>query len=324
MDLMKALQERAAKKCPRIIFPEASDRRIVDAAVEAARLGVARPILVGSSAAIGALGVDLGGIPIVDPAVSAEKIGAFAERYSEEVGLSTKSMLRRLPDPLNFAATMLRAGEADGMVAGFTYGTEAVVMASQIFVGLSEGVQLPSSFFVMDVPAWSGGEDGLIVFADCAVAVNPTSQELASIALSTAASVRTLLGWEPRIAMISFSTKGSATHPDVDKVVEAYRVAKEAEPTLCIDGELQVDSAIVPAVSDKKIKGESVLKGRANVLIFPDLDAANAAYKLVQRLAGAAAYGPVLQGFTKPVSDLSKGATFEDIVGATTIVAAHA
>jgi phosphate acetyltransferase len=209
------------------------------------------------------------------------------------------------------------------MVAGLVHATEKVILSSEMYVGLNPGVEIPSSYFVMDVPDWQGGEDGLIVFADCAVVVNPSSSELAGIALSSAASARALLGWEPRVAMISFSTKGSGTHPDVDKVVEALTIAREADPGLLIDGELQVDSAVVPVVSERKIKGENILKGRANILIFPDLDAGNAAYKLVQRLAGAAAYGPILQGFTKPVSDLSRGATVDDIVGATTIVAAQ-
>ncbi|TFH39980.1 MAG: hypothetical protein E4H01_17350 [Lysobacterales bacterium] len=231
--------------------------------------------------------------------------------------------MRQLSEPLNFAAMMLRAGDADGMVAGLLHSTEDVILASEMFVGLADGIDIPSSYFVMDIPNWKGGEDGLIVFADCAVVTNPTSQELAGIALSSAASARNLLGWEPRVAMISFSTKGSGTHPDVDKVVEALALVRKTNPGLCIDGELQVDSAVVPSVAEKKIKGENVLKGRANILVFPDLDAGNAAYKLVQRMAGAAAYGPVLQGFAKPVSDLSRGATVDDILGAITIIAAQ-
>lgn len=323
MDLMKALRERAAEKHARVVFPEAAERKIVEAALEVRRLGIAEPILVGDAEAIAALGFDLKGIRVVDPSAAAEAIDAWAEAYSAEEGLPKRAVARQLGEPLNFAAMMVRSGDADGMVAGLVHETEEVVLSAEMYVGLAEGVVAPSSYFVMDVPGWEGGEGGLIVFADCAVTVNPTSEELAGIATCTASSVRALLGWEPRVAMISFSTKGSATHADVDKVTEALRIAKEIDPALRIDGELQVDSAIVPSVSAKKIKGENVLGGTANVLVFPDLDAGNAAYKLVQRLAGAAAYGPILQGFAKPVSDLSRGATVEDVVGATTIVAAQ-
>ncbi|MEW6405996.1 MAG: phosphate acyltransferase [Chloroflexota bacterium] len=323
MDLMKSLHERAARKRPKVVFPEAGDRKIVEAALKAKSLGIAEPILVGDPGQIATFSLDLGDTQVINPAASADAINAYAEAYAEAEGMPKSAIVRQLSDPLNFAAMMLRAGDADGMVAGLVHSTEDVILSSEMYVGLAEGVDIPSSYFVMDVPNWKGGEDGLIVFADCAVVTNPTSQELAGIALSSAASARALLGWEPRVAMISFSTKGSATHADVDKVIEAVGIARKADPGLCIDGELQVDSAVVPSVSEKKIRGENILKGTANVLIFPDLDAANAAYKLVQRLAGAAAYGPVLQGFAKPVSDLSRGATVDDIVGATTIVAAQ-
>lgn len=323
MDLMGSLRERAAHRHTRIVFPEAQERAVVEAALELRRLGIAEPVLVGDAEEIRALGLDLGGLQIVDPAASADTLDAYAEAFAAEEGLPKRAVARQLAEPLNFSAMMVRSGDADGIVAGLVHETEEVVLAAEMYVGLGDGVVVPSSFFVMDVPGWSGGEDGLIVFADCAVAVNPTSEELAGIAISTAASVRALLGWEPRVAMISFSTRGSASHADVDKVTEALRIAREIDPTLRIDGELQIDSAIVPSVSARKIKGENVLEGSANVLVFPDLDAGNAAYKLVQRLAGAAAYGPILQGFSKPVSDLSRGATIEDIVGAATIVAAQ-
>lgn len=323
MDLMKILQERAGRKHPKVVFPEASDSKIVEAALKAKAFGIAEPILVGDPVEITAFGFDLENIQVVNPAASTEAINAYAESYAEAEGFPKSAVVRQLSEPLNFAAMMLRAGDADGMVAGLLHSTEDVILASEMFVGLADGIDIPSSYFVMDIPNWKGGEDGLIVFADCAVVTNPTSQELAGIALSSAASARNLLGWEPRVAMISFSTKGSGTHPDVDKVVEALALVRKTNPGLCIDGELQVDSAVVPSVAEKKIKGENVLKGRANILVFPDLDAGNAAYKLVQRMAGAAAYGPVLQGFAKPVSDLSRGATVDDILGAITIIAAQ-
>lgn len=319
---METLRQKAAKKCPRVVFPEASEPKIVEAALEAQRLGIAQPILVGNPEHISAFGL-LGDVRIVDLAASEQVIQAYAQAYEERDGLPARAIARQLSDPLNFAAMMVRCGDADAMVAGLLYETDAVVMSSQMYVGLAAGVTVPSSYFVMDVPGWSGGESGIIVFADCAVVVNPSSSELADIALSSAASARALLGWVPRVAMISFSTKGSGKHPDAGKVISALEIAREADPSLLIDGELQVDAALVPEVSKKKIKGENILEGRANVLVFPDLDAGNAAYKLVQRLAGAAAYGPVLQGLAKPVSDLSRAATLDDIVGATTIVAAQ-
>lgn len=323
MDLIKNLQIKAAQKQPKVVFPEADDPKILAAAVQGRDLGIAKSILVGDPKVIAALGVDVGGLPIVDPSASEDRIKDFAAAWSQREGYPQKTTERLLQDPLNFAAMLVGSGYADAMVAGLNHATEDVILSSQMFVGLARGVDTPSSFFVMDVPNWKGGEEGLIVFADCAVVPNPSVEELAGIALSSAASARALLGWEPRVAMISFSTRGSASHSDVDKVTQALAIVKKADPNLCVDGELQVDSAVVPAVSAKKIKGDNPLGGRANVLVFPDLDAGNAGYKLVQRLAGAAAYGPVLQGFAHPVSDLSRGATVEDIVGAITMVAAQ-
>jgi phosphate acetyltransferase len=320
--LMEALRQKAARTRPRIVFPEGSDPKIIEASREALRLGIARPILLGDRKRMLPL-VGRDDLQVIDPEEGEETVQAYAEVFERQEGLPAKAIARQLRDPLNFAAMMVRCGDAEAMVAGLVHETEAVVLSSQMYIGLAIGAIVPSSFMVMDVPGWRGGEDGLILFADCALSANPTSAELASIALSSAASARALLGWVPRVAMISFSTKGSGKHPDVDKVVKALDIAREADPNLLIDGELQVDSAVVPEVSEKKIKGENILHGRANVLVFPDLDAANAAYKLVQRLAGAAAYGPVLQGLARPVSDLSRGATVRDIVGAITLVAAQ-
>ena len=324
MDLIESLQAKAAETQARVVYPEAEDGRIAAAAARVVQLGIAKPILVGDQQAILDLGVDTDGMTIVDPAASPERIKEYAASYCAREGFPQSAAERMLQeDTLHFAAMMVAEGDADAMVAGLTHATEDVILSSQMFIGLCDGVETPSSFFVMDVPGWQGGENGLIVFADCAVVTNPTSEELAGIALSSAASVRALLGWEPRIAFISFSTKGSAMHPDVDKVVLALEKVRTADPDLCVDGELQVDAAVVPAVAEKKIKDGSPVGGRANILVFPDLDAGNSGYKLVQRLAGAAAYGPVLQGFSSPVSDLSRGATLEDIVGATTMVAAQ-
>lgn len=323
VDLISELQPRAMARKPRIVFPEGDDPRIVDAAVAARRLGVAQPVLVGDPDRIRASSLDLSGIEVVSAQPDADTLDAYARNISDRLGFSEKAAKRQLRKPLNLAALMVGTGEVAGMVAGLNHTTEDVIMASQLFIGLAEGADIASSYFVMTIPGWSGGVDGRLVFADCGVVPNPTAAELASIARSTADSVRSLLGWEPRVALISFSTKGSAIHPDVDKVVSALALAKAAESGLLIDGELQIDAALVPEVAAKKVEGGGVLGGSANVLVFPDLDAGNAAYKLVQRLARADAYGPVLQGFARPVSDLSRGASVEDILGCTVIVAAQ-
>lgn len=322
MDLMTVLAERAAARKPIVVFPEADDPRIVEAAASVAARGIATPVLLGDPAVIRACPAYAGDLRIVDVA-SSDKAAEYAAAYEAAEGFPADIVEGMLTDPVHYASMMLRMGEADAMVAGLTHATQDVIFSSQMFVGLQPGVATPSSFFVMDVPNWDGGEDGLIVFADCAVVPNPSAKELAGIALSTAESVKALLGWDPRVAMLSFSTKGSGTHADVDKVTAALEMVRAAAPGLSVDGELQADSAIVASVAANKVKGESAVAGRANVLVFPDLDAGNIAYKLVQRLAGAAAYGPVLQGFAKPVSDLSRGATVDDIVGATIMVAAR-
>jgi phosphate acetyltransferase len=218
---------------------------------------------------------------------------------------------------------MVAVGEADGMVAGLACATQDVIMSSQMLIGLTQGISLPSSFFIMEVPDCAFGEDGNLIFADCAVAAQPNADELADIAISTADSATRILGWDPRVALISFSSKGSASHEDVTKVRQALDKINTVRDDIKADGEFQVDTAIVESVASSKLKEPSDVAGKANVLIFPDLDAANAGYKLVQRLAKANAYGPVLQGFAKPVSDLSRGATVEDIVGSAVLVAAQ-
>ncbi len=238
--------------------------------------------------------------------------------------MSAKGLDRRLRGPLNLGAFLVAAGRADALVAGIRHTTQDVILAAMTFIGMQQGISTPSSLMLMNVPGYEGPEGSLIVFADCGVTVAPDARDLADIALATASSVRVLLGWEPRVAMLSFSTKGSGDHESVARVVEAVRMVRERDPELLIDGELQLDAAIVPSVAERKVPGESPVAGRANILIFPDLNSGNIACKCVQRFAKADAFGPFLQGFAKTVSDLSRGSTVADVVGASVMACVHA
>jgi phosphate acetyltransferase len=216
--------------------------------------------------------------------------------------------------PLFYGGMMVACGDADTAVGGVASATATLIQAGVLTVGLVPGIKTPSSYFLMVIPKFLGEKDKPFIYADCAVNVDPTAEQLADIALASAVSARRLLGQEPRVALLSFSTKGSAAGASVDKVREALRIARQREPGLAIDGEFQADSAIVPRVAAKKVKYESAVAGKANVIIFPDLNSGNIAYKLTQYMADAQAIGPFLQGFAKPITDLSRGATVDDIV----------
>ena len=327
MDALLGMKKKIRRASARVVFPEGENDRIILAASRIVQEEIARPILLGRADTIRKLaagvGADLKDISIVD-LFAPSKLDQYAKQYSDDRDLPIGAARLILGKPVYFGAMMVKTGEADAMVGGITTPSEEVVMASELFIGMQENISTPSAFFLMEIPGFKGKEGNLLIFADAALNPNPTPDQLADIAISCARSAKNLLGWEPRIAFLSFSTKGSATHPDVDKVVEAVQIAREREPDVLIDGELQADAAIVPEVARKKTNGASSVAGRANILIFPDLDAGNIGYKLVQRLTNGAAYGPFLQGFARPVSDLSRGATISDIVGATILVVVEA
>lgn len=311
----------------KVVLPEGNDERIILAARQIKDENIAEPIVLGKpekvAEAVEKAGVSIDDITVINPKES-DKLAEYTQKYIGDRDDIKEGIAKRMVSkPLFFAGMMVKCGDADTMIAGAASATASVIQAGVLAVGMAEGISTPSSFFLMVIPEYLGETDKPYIFADCAVNINPNATELADIALASANSAKGLLTEEPKVAMLSFSTKGSASHADVDKVVEALEIAKGKNPTLAIDGEFQADSAIVPAVAAKKVKGESAVAGYANVLIFPDLDCGNVAYKLTQRLAKADAIGPFLQGFATPISDLSRGASVEDIVNTTAITLAQ-
>lgn len=330
MSYIDLIKEKARADKKTIVLPETNDKRTLIAASHILEEGIANLVMVGDEEKImdGArwLEVDLDGVTIVNPATTPkfdEYVNLLYETRKSKGMTEERAREILANDYLTFGVIMVKANDADGMVAGACHATADTLRPALQILKTAPGVKLVSGFFIIDVPNCEYGHHGTFLFADCGLNQDPTADQLAAIAESSARSFQTLVGAKPIIAMLSHSTKGSAKHALVDKVVEATKLAKEQYPHLCIDGELQTDAALVPTVAKSKAPGSEVA-GKANVLVFPNLDCGNIGYKLVERLAKAQAYGPMLQGIAKPVNDLSRGCCWEDIVGVVALTAVQA
>lgn len=330
MSFIDGIKEKAKKNVKTIILPESEDERTIRAAAKVLEEGIAKLILIGNPDVIKAdaakYGVDVSGAQVVDPETT-PKLDEYANILYEirkNKGMTPeKAKETLLGDRTTFGVVMMKNGEADGLVSGACHSTANTLRPALQILKTAPGAKMVSAFFIMDVPNCEFGHNGTFVFADSGLNQDPTSEELAAIANDSANSFKQLVGADPYVAFISHSTKGSAKHALVDKVVGAVEAAHAEYPDLICDGELQVDAAIVPSVGASKAPGSPVA-GKANVLVFPNLDCGNSAYKLVQRLAKAEAYGPMLQGISKPINDLSRGCSWEDIVGVVALTSAQA
>lgn len=329
MELMNKLWNAAKADKRRIVLPEGDEERTLVAAQKIKELGLAYPILVGDTNSITnkakELGVNLEGVEVIDPQTS-EKVNAYINEFYElrkNKGMTLEKADKIVKDPLYYGTMMVKMNDADGMVSGAVHTTGDLLRPGLQIIKTAPGVSVVSSFFIMNVPGSDLGHDGMLLFADCAVNPNPTAEELAAIAIATADTAKNLCKINPKVAMLSFSTKGSAKHEVVDKVRRATEIANELRPDLDIDGELQLDAALVGSVASQKAPNSKVA-GKANILVFPDLQSGNIGYKLVQRFANAEAIGPMCQGFAKPINDLSRGCSSDDIVNVVALTAVQA
>lgn len=329
MNILDQLYEKAKANPQKVAFPEATNEKMMQAAYETGKDGYIIPILVGDAAEIKRLAAERGYEENIFTIVDIHEEAYKNEIIAKYVALPTtrlkeKALGRRMEDPLYYAMAMQAVDEADVTFAGIDNTTGDVLLAGQMIIGLKEGISTVSSIGLCDIPGYEGSEGSLLAVGDSAVCTNPNAEQLASIAISACDTVSSLLDWEPRCAMVCYSTLGSGQGELIDKVTEALKIAQEARPDLAIDGEFQLDSAIVPAVAAKKVQRESKVAGKANVVIWPDLNVGNVAVKLIQQFGHANAYGPMLQGFNKVVCDCSRGAPVSEIKGNVVISAVRA
>ncbi len=329
MSFIENVKQRAKKQMKTIILPEAEDTRVIEAASKVIEQGFAKVILLGNEEQIkkdaNDKNLDLNGIKIIDPNKS-EKKEEYAEALFElrkKKGMALEEAKKIIQEPIYYGMMMLKNNEADGLVSGAAHSTANTLRPALQILKTAPGTKLVSAFFVMCVPDCEYGENGTFIFGDSGLNQNPTAEELSEIAISSAKSFEQLVQKQSKVAMLSYSTYGSAKSELTDKVIEATKLVKEKDPNLLVDGELQLDAAIVPEIGKSKAPGSNVA-GYANTLIYPDLNAGNIGYKLVQRLAKAEAYGPLCQGIAKPVNDLSRGCSADDIVGVVAITAVQA
>ena len=329
MELLNSIWDLAKKDIKRIVLPEGEERRTIEAARKIKDLGLAHPMLIGNKEKIiheiKNLNLQFEDIEIIDPN-SSSNIDKYVDKFYElrkNKGVTIEKAKQIVKDPMYFATVMLKCNDADGLVSGAVHTTGDLLRPGLQVIKAAKGASVVSSFFIMGVPTSNYGEEGMLLFADCAVNPNPSYEQLAEIAITTADTAKKVCKIDPRVAMLSFSTMGSADHDTVEKVRMATELAKKLRPDLLIDGEMQLDAAIVESVAKQKSPNNNVA-GKANILIFPDLQSGNIGYKLVQRFAKAEAVGPICQGFDKPINDLSRGCSVEDIINVVAVTAVQA